>query len=131
MSDRALDLLLNAGQIADLRREPGSALGLPGIAYGAELFALEKRRLFPRTWCAIAYESDVPEKGDTLPVELAGWPLVEKVQHNSERPESGDIRPRFSPFRETNVHRFQCSVVDLLLDPEDAGGKRGATDVPG
>ena len=44
---------------------------------------------------------------------------MERVQRNSERPGSGDIRPRFSSFWEANVHHFQCSVVDLLLAPED------------
>ena len=46
MSDRALVDLLSADQIADLRRDAGSALGLPGTAYGPEFFALERRRLF-------------------------------------------------------------------------------------
>ena len=74
MSDRAPDELLSADRIADLRRDAGNALGLPGIARGPEFFAFEGRRLFPRTRCAIAYESDVPEAGDAHPVELAGKP---------------------------------------------------------
>ena len=76
MPDTMLNHLLSASDVAALRRDAGSALGLPGRAYGPDFFELEKCRLFPRTWCAIAYESDVPEPGDAHPVELADWPLV-------------------------------------------------------
>ena len=43
-------------------------------------------------------------------------PYVERVQQNSERPQTNVIKPRFSPFWEPNVQRFQQSVVDLLRD---------------
>ena len=68
--------LLSERDIQELARPTGEASGLPGHAYGADFFGLETRRLFPRTWCAVAYESDVPTMGDALPVDVAGWPLV-------------------------------------------------------
>ena len=68
--------LLSERDIQELARPTGEASGLPGHAYGVDFFGLETRRLFPRTWCAVAYESDVPTMGDALPVDVAGWPLV-------------------------------------------------------
>ena len=32
--------------------------------------------MFPRTWCAVAFASDLPDPGDAVPVMLAGWPLI-------------------------------------------------------
>ena len=69
------DLLSDADQAA-LYRPAGEALGLPGSAYSSEFFALEQRSLFPRTWCAVGFASDIPEPGDAYPVDLAGWPLL-------------------------------------------------------
>ena len=69
------DLLSDADQ-AELYRPSGEALGLPGSAYSSEFFALEQRSLFPRTWCAVGFASDIPEPGDAYPVDLAGWPLL-------------------------------------------------------
>ena len=68
--------LLSERDIQELARPTGEASGLRGHAYGVDFFGLETRRLFPRTWCAVAYESDVPTMGDALPVDVAGWPLV-------------------------------------------------------
>jgi hypothetical protein len=52
------------------------ARGLPGCAYGAGFYALEQLRLFPRSWCAVAFASEIAEPGDAVPVDLAGWPLL-------------------------------------------------------
>jgi choline monooxygenase len=62
--------------IAAIWRPVERASGLPGRAYGAEFYALERRQLFPRSWCAVAFANDVPEPGDAFPVDLAGWPLL-------------------------------------------------------
>lgn len=67
---------LSPGDIEALFRPYGEAHGLPGRAYGAEFFALEQTRLFPRVWCAVAFASDMQDAGDAVPVDLAGWPLV-------------------------------------------------------
>ena len=76
MKNIGLSSFVSDHDVNALKRPAGEALGLPGRAYGAGFFELEQRRLFPRTWCASGFASDVPEPGDALPVDLAGWPLV-------------------------------------------------------
>ena len=48
-------------------------------------------------------------------------PYVDRVQKNCERPQTDDIKPRFSPFWEPNVQRFQQSVVTLLQNERADG----------
>jgi choline monooxygenase len=53
------------------------ARGLPAFVYAdTDWFEAERRTLFATTWFAVAFESDVPEIGDAVPVETAGWPLL-------------------------------------------------------
>ena len=52
------------------------AQGLPGEFYNAAFFEQERTRLFPRVWCAVGVGSEVPDVGDAVPVDLAGWPLL-------------------------------------------------------
>lgn len=61
---------------AAINRDIGEALALPGAFYGAEFFALERERLFPSGWCAVTVASLIPEKGDVMPIDLAGWPIL-------------------------------------------------------
>jgi choline monooxygenase len=61
---------------ADLERPQHLARGLPGAFYGEAFFALEQTTLFPKSWCAVSVASAVPEPGDVLPVDLAGWPIL-------------------------------------------------------
>jgi choline monooxygenase len=61
---------------AALERPVGEAEGLPGHYYGAEFYRREQRILFPRTWAAVAVGAKIPNAGDVLPVDLAGWPLL-------------------------------------------------------
>jgi choline monooxygenase len=76
MRDPSLEDFLSKAEIEALYRPIEEAIGLPGRAYGAEFFALEQRWLFPRVWCPVGFASEVPDPGDTMPVDLAGWPLV-------------------------------------------------------
>ena len=76
MANPTLGDFLSEADLAALAEPTGTALGLPGLAYDRDFYALEQRGLFPRTWCAVAFASDIPEPGDALPVELAGWPLL-------------------------------------------------------
>ena len=135
MSDPELDSLLSAGDIAELRRDAGNALGLPGLVYGPEFFALERRRLFPRTWCAIAYESDMPGAGDALPVELAGWPLLVvrgeddevRVFHNVCRHRQMQVVPEACRARRTlncPWHGWAYDLRGRLLATPRIGGRR-------
>lgn len=61
---------------AALARPLEIAEGLPGSYYGAEFYQIEQRRLFPRSWAAVAVGMQIPNAGDILPVQLAGWPLI-------------------------------------------------------
>ena len=76
MNDGLLSDLISHNDLDALFKPTGEARGLPGVAYGSSFFEIEQHQLFPRTWCAIAFASDIPESGDVLPVDLAGWPLL-------------------------------------------------------
>ena len=53
------------------------AKGLPAAIYtDPDFFALEQERLFPNSWVGIGFESDVPNVGDAVPVEVGGSPLI-------------------------------------------------------
>ena len=67
---------LNATQVAALRRPLSTANGLPGKAYGESFYKLEQSKLFPRTWCAIGNGAQIPNPGDVMEFDLAGWPLI-------------------------------------------------------
>lgn len=52
------------------------ARGLPNEVYvSGEVFELEKHRLFGRTWCFAGRASAIANRGDVIPVEVAGVPL--------------------------------------------------------
>ncbi len=59
-----------------LARPTQLAEGLPGVFYGADFYAIERRTLFTRTWCAVTVGAAIPNVGDLLPIELAGWPIL-------------------------------------------------------
>lgn len=40
--------------------------------------------------------------------------LTENVQRNMDRPDDAGIRPRFSPYWEANIQRFQQSIVEAV-----------------
>ena len=53
------------------------ARGLPASIYTSpDFFTFEKERLFPESWVGIGFESDVPEVGDAVPMEVGGSPLI-------------------------------------------------------
>jgi choline monooxygenase len=76
MTDAPLESALGAADLAALARPTEQAHGLPGRAYGPEFFELERRKLFPRAWCAVGFGAQVPNPGDMAPLDLAGWPLL-------------------------------------------------------
>ena len=72
-----LESFISEADIEALYRPTGEARGLPASAYvDEEFWHLERKKLFPRTWMACAYESDVPEPGDVCPLSIAGWELI-------------------------------------------------------
>ena len=86
-----------------LTRPLGVAEGLPGRFYGEDFYRIEQERLFPRTWCAVAFASQLPEPGDMKPIDLAGWPILVL------RDRDGEIRA----FH--NICRHRC--IRLVTEP--------------
>ena len=73
----SVESLLGEDAIRRIRLPIEQAGGLPRQAYiSPEFFALERARLFPRTWMGIGFTSDVPDPGDAIPLMAAGVPIV-------------------------------------------------------
>lgn len=134
MSQMQLQDFMSAEQIARLRRPAGEAEGLPGRAYADPAFyELERRRLFPRGWLAIAYVSDVAEPGDAMPVSVAGWDFIVtrnragevKVFHNICRHRSMTVLTEPCSKAQTLQCRWHGWTYDLngrLVATPDLGG---------
>ena len=129
---------------ADVERLQGpidQAVGLPGRAYGEAFYRLEQRSLFPRGWCVVGVGAQVPEPGDVMPIDLAGWPLL------AIRSNAGEVRCFHNICRHranklvhepgTGHKRLSCSwhgwTYDLegrLVSTPDLGGG-GVQEAPG
>jgi choline monooxygenase len=97
---RSLVEILGADAIERIRMPIKQAGGLPRQAYtGQEFFDLEQERLFPRIWMGIGFTSDVPEPGDSVPLMVAGVPII------LTRGKDGEIRA----FH--NVCRHRAAMV--------------------
>jgi choline monooxygenase len=98
---------------ADLAQPAPWAKGLPGAFYGEDFYALEQRTLFPKSWCAVAVASALPEPGDILPVDLAGWPVL--LVRNRE----GELNAfhNICRHRAMRLASEPCSKVRLLRCP--------------
>lgn len=68
--------ILTPEVLSSLSLDAAVAPGLPGRAYGVDFYEIEQQKLFPRLWCVVGIASELPEPGDVIPVDLAGWPLV-------------------------------------------------------
>ncbi|HUD27795.1 MAG TPA: aromatic ring-hydroxylating dioxygenase subunit alpha [Novosphingobium sp.] len=124
---------------AAINRDIGEALALPGAFYGAEFFALERERLFPSGWCAVTVASLIPEKGDVMPVDVAGWPVL------LTRSRDGEIKAFHNICRHRGIklvtecthkarltcpwHAWTYSLEgELLATPEIGGAKVNQAD---
>lgn len=57
--------------------DTATASGLPNDCYtGEHAAALERERVFGRSWSCVGRASDVPRKGEVMPVDLYGLPLM-------------------------------------------------------
>ena len=134
MSQMQLQDFMSAEQIARLRRPANEAEGLPGRAYADPAFyELERQKLFPRGWMAIAYESDVAEPGDAVPVSVAGWDFIVtrnrqnevKVFHNICRHRSMTVLEQPCSKAQTLQCRWHGWTYDLngrLVATPELGG---------
>ncbi len=59
-----------------LLRPLGEAEGIPGRFYGEAFYQREQDTLFPRSWCAVTVGARIPNAGDMIPIDLAGWPIL-------------------------------------------------------
>tara|TARA_B100000676_G_scaffold266600_1_gene280360 strand:- start:64 stop:1299 length:1236 start_codon:yes stop_codon:yes gene_type:complete len=78
MKPSSLSEFLGPEAISQLRDpDLNLAKGLPASIYtDPDFFTFEKERLFPNVWVGIGFESDVPNVGDAVPVEVGGSPLI-------------------------------------------------------
>ena len=139
MSGPELSAFLSEAEIAALYRPTAEATGLPGRTYDAEFYALERRKLFPRTWCAVAFASDLPDSGDAVPVELAGWPLIilrgkdgtVRAFHNICRHRAMRVLPEPCKGRTSLScpwHGWTYDLTGRLVATPRIGGERTNTD---
>ena len=139
MPGSELSDFLSEAEIAALLRPTADATGLPGRAYNPEFYELERHRLFPRTWCAVAFASDIQDSGDAVPVELAGWPLIVlrdkageiNAFHNICRHRAMRVLPESCKGRTTLSCPWHGWTYDLdgrLVATPRIGGERTNTD---
>lgn len=77
MRNTEVETILGAGIADRLRRPIAEARGLPGAAYTSPaFFELEMRRLFRRSWVAVAFAEEVGKPGDAMPLSIAGVPII-------------------------------------------------------
>lgn len=98
---------------ASLEQPVGMAEGLPGVFYGDAFYQIERRKLFPSTWCAVTVGSAIPNPGDVQPIDLAGWPIIVL------RTRDGEIRAfhNICRHRAMRLVRERCSVANRIVCP--------------
>ena len=76
-AEAAVRDLLGQDVFERVARPTAEARGLPNPAFTDEaFFALERERIFARSWVLAGFARDIPEPGDVLPVEVAGRPVL-------------------------------------------------------
>jgi choline monooxygenase len=79
--------MLTEAQLQRIKQPLQTAIGLPGYAYRDPAFlAHELERIFGRMWFSIGHAARLPAKGDVMPVEVGGMPLlIARGQDNNLR----------------------------------------------
>lgn len=106
-----------AGVFNDVDRPLVEATGLGNDAYTSDAFLeLERAHLFSKTWTCIGFGSDVPNPGDSRPVELLGQPLF------MLRDKSGEIRVfhNVCSHRGSKLFTAPCKVKKKIVCPYHA-----------
>lgn len=68
---------LSAQMLERVQQPIESSRGLPNEVYtDSAVFDLERKEIFGKSWTAIGFATDVPERGSAMPVSLAGIPLM-------------------------------------------------------
>ena len=72
-----LERFLSAEQRASIRAPISEARTLPRAAFTSQdFFDLEVERIFRRNWMALCFAGALPQRGDVVPLELFGMPLL-------------------------------------------------------
>ncbi len=75
--------LLGAGALRRLRAGVEEGAALPNVAYtSGEWLDLERRHLMWPLWMLAGFEDQIPNRGDALPVHVAGCPVVLVRRHD-------------------------------------------------
>ncbi|HLY58507.1 MAG TPA: aromatic ring-hydroxylating dioxygenase subunit alpha [Stellaceae bacterium] len=100
-------------------REGETERTLPSEFYtSAEIFALEKERIFSREWVCVGRESDLPGPGDSLVVDVAGESIV--VLRN----EDGQLRAFYNVCRHRGAQLCGTNLPGKVAPAGVVGGKR-------
>lgn len=133
-----IDGPIEAGELdrarAALDRPLVEAEGLPGRFYGEDFYKLEQRSLFPRSWCAIAVGAMIPDAGDLLPIDLAGWQILltraadgtVRAFHNICRHRAMQLvaEPCNAPRITCPWHAWSYDLKGKLLAMPELGGRK-------
>lgn len=67
-----------AAIIARLKNEMRPMQGeVPAFIFGdEEIFKLEMEKIFRKTWCFVAHETEIPSPGDYVTRSIGGWPVI-------------------------------------------------------
>jgi choline monooxygenase len=116
-----------------VRRPTAQARGLPNACYvDPAYFALERDRLFARSWACVGVAAELPNAGDYRPVNLLGLPLLLlrdrahaiRVFHNvcSHRGVALVDRPGSGPVIRCPYHSWSYDLTGRLVRTPDIGG---------
>ena len=126
--------LLGHEALEGLARPVSEAKGLPPAAYiSGDFAALERERLFSRTWMCAGFARDIPRPGDVWPVNIAGAPIL------LLRDEEGQVRAFYNSCRHrgTALLTEACHGLRTLTCPyhgwtyDLTGGLRATPDFGG
>jgi len=114
MNAALLDRVLTPDVRRRLDAPTAEGTGLPNPCYTSEAWlALERERLFARTWMLAGFCHDIPAPGDACPVEVAGMPLL------LLRDEAGQVRAFHNVCRHRGAVMVDapCSGRKILTCP--------------
>ena len=115
---------MNSKSFENFTRAGDVRHGLPAFAYTSEEFhALENECLFSRSWVFAGFAHEIPERGDVLPIEVAGRPVLLVRGEDGARGGNGNGngngngKGKITAFH--NVCRHRC--LKLVDQPGNVG----------
>ena len=109
--------IVNVSVLEDLSKDIEQARGLPNEAFTSETFLqLERERLFPRCWLFAGRLSEVPKRGDVVPIEVGGFPCILVRGHHGE----ARVFHNVCPHRGARIVPRRCQGSERLTCPYHA-----------